>query len=880
MNVRNGRCIRNLSLKQMKAGRSRNRIAIFAIALTTLLFTALFTVGLSILSSYEEYSFRQIGGYCHGTFKEVSEEQIAALSSHSKVKEYGLRTVCGVATEAPFAKVPAEISWMDANTAKWSYATPTTGRMPESGMEIAMDTAALEQLGITPELGVQVALTYQVGTGSANDPERTDVFTLVGFWDYDDLLPVHYINVSKEYVEQIEADYLSAGGESFRTDMNVMLPSSVNIQETMEQIDTDLGYQWEDRNADNCVRIGTNWGYTASEVGSSMDAGTVVAITAFLILVIFTGYLIIYNIFQISVSNDIRHYGLLKTIGTTPRQLRRIVRLQALYLSVIGIPLGCLLGYGVGGALVPSVMASVSLKGSRVSTSPIIFIGAAVFALITVLISCSKPGKKAGRVTPVEALRYTEGEGLKKKQRSSRRAGLGQMAYSNLGRSKTKMLLVVLSLSLAVVLLNCVAMFVNGFDMEKYLSQYSVSDFLVGTTEYFQYRGYIDDAGLSDDQLHEIRENTLAADGGCVYATDGMLPICWLDEKVYRDNSFCSGDLLEQQIANAEHRDGKIGSSLMLEGFDDVLLDKLFVYDGDLAPLTDPGSHAIAVAASHESDDGEIDSLFRVGDVLTVTYVEEGKYIDTRTGDPADDTTEAEFVGYRTTVSHDVEYTVCAIVGVPYSMSFRAYLSDGVSAILNSRALFEDSGGAAHPMLYVFDAPDEAAETAAEEFLSSYTDGDSSGLMYESKALLRKAFDGFRSMFLLVGGVLCFIVGLVGILNFFNAILTGILTRRREFAMLQAVGMTGKQLKRMLILEGLFYAIASGAVSLLLTLIVNPVAGKALENICWFFSYRVTIWPVLAMIPVFLLLGILLPFAVYHFTAKQSIIERIREAEI
>ena len=57
-----------------------------------------------------------------------------------------------------------------------------------------------------------------------------------------------------------------------------------------------------------------------------------IAIAAFLLLVIFTGYLIIYNIFQISVAGDIRFYGLLKTIGTTPRQLKRIIRQQALLL--------------------------------------------------------------------------------------------------------------------------------------------------------------------------------------------------------------------------------------------------------------------------------------------------------------------------------------------------------------------------------------------------------------------------------------------------------------------------------------------------------------------------------------------------------------------
>ncbi len=66
-----------------------------------------------------------------------------------------------------------------------------------------------------------------------------------------------------------------------------------------------------------------------------MDATTLIAILTFLALVIFTGYLIIYNIFQISVTGDIRFYGLLKTIGVTPRQLKRIIRQQALFFCAL-----------------------------------------------------------------------------------------------------------------------------------------------------------------------------------------------------------------------------------------------------------------------------------------------------------------------------------------------------------------------------------------------------------------------------------------------------------------------------------------------------------------------------------------------------------------
>ena len=75
-------------------------------------------------------------------------------------------------------------------------------------------------------------------------------------------------------------------------------------------------------------------------------------------------------------------------------------------------------------------------------------------------------------------------------------------------------------------------------------------------------------------------------------------------------------------------------------------------------------------------------------------------------------------------------------------------------------------------------------------------------MMYESKAKVRTDFKQFQSMFAVMGGTLCAVIGIVGVLNFFNAVMTGILSRQKEFAMLQAVGMTGRQLKAMLIWEG------------------------------------------------------------------------------
>lgn len=318
MNVKNRKCIRKLSWRSLWASRKRNIIAITAIALTALLFTSLFTIVMSMNSSYENYTFRQVGGYCHGTFKEVTEEQIKNISAHSKVKAVGKRINIGYMDSGIFAKAPAEVSFMDDNCTEWSFAMPTVGQKPQEKKEITMDTYALKLLGVAPELGADIELTYTVGSLSATPYEKTDTFTLVGWWEYDDISPVHYINVSEEYAKEIEAEAISKGLEPFRIDLNVMMASGINIRGQMEQVDLDLGYAWDETGEGELVRIGVNWGYTSSQLGESMDAATLLAIAAFLALVIFTGYLIIYNIFQISVTGDIRFYGLLKTIGVTP----------------------------------------------------------------------------------------------------------------------------------------------------------------------------------------------------------------------------------------------------------------------------------------------------------------------------------------------------------------------------------------------------------------------------------------------------------------------------------------------------------------------------------------------------------------------------------
>ena len=732
MNVKNRSCIRRLSYKALWASRKRNIIAVTAIFLTTLLFTSLFTVVLSINSSYQAYSFRQIGGYCHGTFKDVTKEQAQAIAAHPNVKSTGQRTVIGSISDGVFAKIPAEVSYMDENCTQWSYATPTVGHMPQKEDEIAMDTRALKLLGAEPKPGTRITITFTVGDKNQISHKKTETFTLSGFWEYDDISPVHYLNVSQTYAEAVEQEGIASGMEPFRTDLNVMMASGLNIRRQMEQVDLDLGYTW-DSHEENSVRIGVNWGYTSAQLSERLDPQVLLAILAFLALIIFTGYLIIYNIFQISVTGDIRFYGLLKTIGVTPRQLRRIIRLQALFLCIIGIPAGLLLGYGVGAVLTPVVMANSTFGASvsTLSTSPLIFLGSALFALVTVLLSCSRPGRIAAKVSPVEATRYSEVSPTKKKNRTTRGAKIHQMAFANLGRNRMKTVLVVISLSLSVVLLDILVLFTDGFDMEKYLAQNTCADFIVSNTDYFRFTQK--DSYLSREIIENIQENTARTTSGCGYTLSDSEPQVWMSEEAWLMNYsyFMGTEEAQKNLSQKLRRENLVCENVLIEGLDSSLFDKVTVIDGDLSPVFQENSHAIAIAVDTDDYGNPIhtDAYPALGETLSITYVQDAYYIDSRTGEKCSEDTPEEYLRYQIDRSHDVNYTVCAYVSVPYSMSYR-YSIFGYSLVLPVKALEQDSGQKVVPLFYLFDTPDASAEADAEEFLADLTAGDFSEIMY------------------------------------------------------------------------------------------------------------------------------------------------------
>lgn len=902
--VSNGRCVCHLGFRSMKAARTRNLVAVLAIALTTILFTSLFTIAASINYSFQQENFRRMGGDGHGSIKEITWGQVEEFRTDPLIVDSWGRLFVGMLNEPPFNKSHVEVSYLEPNGAPHYFCQPVEGALPREGTgEAAMDTHVLALLGVEPKVGVKVTLPITVDSdiGDGTTVERT--FTLSGWWEYDSAVVANHVLLPQSAARELIA--LASGNPMSMTgkwNLDIMFKNAMNIRENLEAVLENHGYQNTEPGAENYLKIGVSWAHTASRFSSSVDPETVIAIGAVLLLIIFTGYLIIYNVFQISVTNDIRFYGLLKTIGTTGRQLRRIIRQQALLLSCIGIPLGLLLGFAIGNGLTPVIMSTLSYKNAFVSFNPWIFIGAAAFSLVTVFLSCARPGRMAAKVSPVEAVRYTEGGDIPAKEaakKSGKRAvrkteagaSLPKLAWANLGRDRSKTAVTVVSLTLAVVLMNLTYTFTSGFDMEKYLSGNVVTDFIVGHADQFvagsgNFRS--EDNAVPEELIADIDAQGGITERGRVYALTWDVQQFVTEDLLRQDWRVLGSEYAEQQIAIKEHLpDGRVATDALLYGMEDFPLSKLKIIEGDLEPLKAPTQNAIA-AVGYTDDYGDLipnTAWARVGDTVTLRYVSEWGYYDMDTGGELSGE-EADARYYRgdndTFVTRpkayeEKNYTVCALVTVPSALSFRYGVVGANDYILGTERFKQDSQ-TDMVMIYTYDTTDQAND-AMEAFLADYTETVQPLYGYESKQSYMDEFEGFRSMFLTLGGALSFIISLVGVLNFINAVLTGILTRKREFAVLQSIGMTGRQLKAMLVYEGLYYTLLALALSLVLSLLLGPLAGGAIAGILSFFAYRFTALPLLAVLPVFLLLGALVPLAVYRSATRFTIVERLREAD-
>lgn len=863
--VKNNKAVKRLAVKSFGASRIRNIIAIAAIILTAVLFTAIFTIGLGLIKHAEQSSMQQAGGDAHGAIKDLSQKQYDILKKHPLIKECGRDIVTAYSVNnQEFLKRHVEMHYIDKEFYPHWFINIIKGRAPETADEILLDKKSIQLLGEEPEPGCQVTLEIQVHMQS-KPIKRT--FTVSGITEPSvmnvgfAIMPEAYI---EKYAEEIAPDSNDTYSSTGKISMHVIFANSMNIQEKLDQVITESGFSI-DTESGNYIESNANWAYIAS--GTESDPVTITGIAAALILVMTAGYLIIYNIFQISIIHDIRYYGLLKTIGTTGRQIKKILRRQALWLCLAGIPAGLLTGFFAGRFLLPVLLLSEKTDETvtiSVSPHPLIFICAAVFTIITVLISEWKPGRIAAKVPPVEALRYTEyGKKNKKPKKTTDGGKITRMAFSNLGRSKGRTIVVVCSLSLTIVLMNSVYTITNSISRETFLSKMILSECIIGNAVLWNnnYRPY-DEKTAREESLSESFVSACASqesfkDGGRIYMSPynvGMPVESWeIPDNIEKDENGVPGNYepaFKEFIPFYGYEEGAY--SIDLHGIEQFVLSKMTVTEG-------------------EKDKDVIWDKLNTGRyiIYAVDVDDDNSILKDRVKHHAGDKVTLKYNNKITK-----EYEIISVVKRhSYSLSNR--ISSDFSYYVTADE-FKENLPDQLLMSFLFDTK-EGQEDQMEEFLENYTSEEEPLMSYESRKTYEKSFNGLVGMITVTGTGLAGIIGLIGILNFINVIITSIATRKREFAMMEAIGMTKRQLKGMLRTEGMFYSVLSIVFSFAAGTIFSLTAIKVIGGSIWFINYKFTLVPVLLACPVLLAFGVLMPGIVFTLRKKESITEQIRE---
>lgn len=842
--VNNKKAIKNLAHKSFLVNRTRNSIAVIAIALTTALFTSIFTMGMGTVESLQKAIMRQVGGDGHAVLKYITQEQFDKAKDNSSIKEIAFdMALCDDVENQRLRKRHTEFWYYDALGLKLAFVEPSQGRLPQKENEVIADSRTLELLGVPLKLGTTVSLELNI-----RDEIVTREFVLCGWWESDPAFNVGQIFASRAYVdahgEELQCTFYDDNSMAGAINAYIMFPSSTNLQGKLDKLIRESGFSSRETEV-NYVDSNVNWSYLSTNFG--MDMGTWLGLGCGLLLVAFTGYLIIYNIFQISIAGDIRFYGLLKTIGTTASQLQHIIRHQAMLLSVIGIPIGLLLGFFSGKLLVPLLMSNSSYPGSAVFVSPrpLIFVGASSFSLMTVWISTLKPACMAGKVSPIEAVRYTESDVPKGGEKKGvNGAAMGRMALSNMGRNKRRTLLVVISLSLSIVLFDTVVTLSDSIDMDKFVSKFSDTDFLIAHGDYFSNEFYGKNSETSEQMITAVEALDGFQEGGRLYGG--------------RENMFLTENSDDTGAINRTE-EGYIYTAVY--GLEQLPMQRLELVDGemDMEKLMS-GDYILEGVWMDDKEQPIMESArYQVGDSVVMHN--------------NDDNAHSHQVSGRNTLH---TYTVIGHAAIKtYTNSDRRIW--GYTFYLPAE-VYKTKVENPVVMSYVFNVED-SREGAVEGFLKTYTQNTEPMMNYESRDTTADAFRGMRNMVLLVGGALGGVIGLIGILNFVNGVLTSIVARKKEFAIVQSVGMTRRQLKKLLCCEGMCYAGLAGLCGLVLGIVLSKIIVQAICTQIWFFSYHLVMWPLLVIIPVLLLLGVLIPLVVYHATDRQSIVERLREAE-
>ncbi|MBN2795655.1 MAG: ABC transporter permease [Clostridia bacterium] len=737
-----------LNYKKIKASKLRTTLIFVTLLLTCIMITTVLNVALSMKDASELEYCRQSGSYGHAKLVKISENHYNGFSSDPLISRAGFSMSLGLFEEHEMAHRLVKVNYMDENAMKLSFIDLDKNAYALTGKEIIIDQMILESLGLNLKEKDTITLNLKI-----NHEIITDTFIIKGIYEGHTIYPESYLMVSKdflkEYLNTHNLDLSQVKGEAL-----IYLKSGFK---TLSQLETLASkYSWDLEN------IEINRAYmSTSELGFEGILMIVVVIALFII----GSYLLIYNIYLIAIRKEIKFFGLLKTIGMTDKQIKGMVIQQGTFIATIGIPLGLLFGYLLTLAVLPMITKGISISSVTIKPHLSVYLFATLFTYFTMYISSIKPAKIAGRVHPLEAIRSVDTDYTIKRKDQVKRNSLFNLAKYNAFRVKRKVVLVVLSLSISLILSFIIFGSTTNMSPEAFLKDKIDTDYNIGSENFYAYRYDFSRDGVPKDLIDSI-ESFDAFDSGIKrYVNYGYLHLndheySAIKERLTKeDQQLYLKDLMDKKRVS--------GRFYGLEN-DDMMVLQNYLTEGSISKEMVDTNTYVYVSRLFFKSDGTMEVPYEVGEKIT---------LDTP-------------LGTKT-------YTIGGIVEeLPYYLYERNFTSLTTMIYMNTTQLgecFRDTP----VMLYAVNYKDSSAfNKDLTELLKRYPQ-----YSFENRAILIQSLDDFTQMVKNVGLMISGILGLIGLLNFINLSVTNTIIRDSEFAILQSIGMTFKQIFVLLIYE-------------------------------------------------------------------------------
>ncbi len=815
------------AIANVRQNKGRNILTGIAIVLTTMLIFVIIAVGYASISMRME-TVNRIYPTWHAMFRNMSEDHVNEFALHGEIESLGVRCDFGQVIQE---KANTTMLAMDDKMIRLNKMKLEQGNFPKKKGEIVVSKGALDALGIYAEIGDTITIPYQLKQSRGLGGEESGEFQISGFVETTEESiknRLYFIMTSMEFMrEQVPIEQ-----REYRVAFRL----------------ADVEKMTTDKIEKKCKEIADNFGVTPGNIvenseyllANYTDPALLSGMLIIVSVVVLAGMITIYSIYYVSMIPKVQEYGRLKALGATKPQIRQIVFREGMIIAILAIPIGLLVSSMLSKTIVRLMMnysAETSEfakemiqtldSGSVPVLQPWIFVLTILTVLLTVGLSLLIPMHKAGRISPMEAMRYEGAYGTKKKNRIGyQNLNLIRLTKANLTRNKKRTMITIITLGTTGVLFMIIATILTCAHPKEIAKEIIMKDYQMGLYTWSGDPLHPERAWgevQKDNPLNEaFLERVKAVKGVESVKTtsiaEGELPDYHMDGEAWntqiigideQDKSVLEKEQIQGNISYAELKKGKkvIVNKTLLHWFPNI----------------------------------------KIGDTIQILLTN------------GDEKVKRSFV---VGAVGDYSEAFCKNAGLILPTSVLKGLQD-------------------YNITYYYDIEvEEQEKEGAYKALGKLVE-TSEFLQTESYENVLSKWNSYMKLTSVACYAFMMILGGVGIMNLINTMIHSIYSRKREIGIMQAIGLSEQQLIRMLQLEGMFYTIGT----LIVSIGFGSIAGyfvflwARLEGMFNIQNYHYPYIQASVLIVVVAVFQILLTYVISRNFRKQSLIERVRYAE-